>query len=325
MEDSTNKVRILITSLLSNRLCNIANSLSKMEIFDNKQKEILLYGPTQSEKQKIRGSVMDLEDCMEPNVTYVNTNKIEDACKDIDFAFITQSHSGSTLNKKSIAYFKELGTNLGLHAKKGVKVIVVSDPAHLIMHILVKYAVGLGPENFTTLNMINERRAHRIIADKINVEPSKVHNVYIWGCDSDSQVIDARFAWAETESGNQKVVDILGEDYIHRELYEAVISQGALSGDNNFPVNIYTSTTVRHLTTWISGTEGDHVISMGVIVPQSSPYGIKPGIVFSFPCRVKDGKVQIVDDIPLNDWMRDMLKKTETKVIQQMEEIDKLL
>jgi hypothetical protein len=56
---------------------------------------------------------------------------------------------------------------------------------------------------------------------------------------------------------------------------------------------------------------------MGVVVPENAPYGIKPGVVFSFPVTVAGGEVAIVPGLEIDEWTQGMLNATEADLVEE--------
>lgn len=56
-------------------------------------------------------------------------------------------------------------------------------------------------------------------------------------------------------------------------------------------------------------------VSMGVISDGS--YGIENGLVFSYPVRIKNGQVSVVQDLKLDEWATAMIEKTRDELIDE--------
>jgi malate dehydrogenase len=70
--------------------------------------------------------------------------------------------------------------------------------------------------------------------------------------------------------------------------------------------------------------EGDF-FSMACL-SDGNPYGIKEGLVFSFPCRTKgDGKVEIVPNLPWDDFIKEKVRLSEKELLEEKELVAHLL
>lgn len=56
-------------------------------------------------------------------------------------------------------------------------------------------------------------------------------------------------------------------------------------------------------------------VSMGLISDGS--YDVEKGLVFSYPVKIKNGKVTIVQGLKLDDWSREMLDKTQKELVEE--------
>ena len=74
---------------------------------------------------------------------------------------------------------------------------------------------------------------------------------------------------------------------------------------------------------WALGTAGDNWVSMGI--PADGSYGIKKGVVYSYPVRCKKGAYEIVQDLDVNDFSRERMQATEKELREERAAIEKLL
>ncbi len=66
------------------------------------------------------------------------------------------------------------------------------------------------------------------------------------------------------------------------------------------------------------GTPHDDYVSMGVISDGNS-YGIPEDLIFSFPCRCRNGKWSIVQNLNLTTHAKNMLKRTSAQLLEEKE------
>jgi malate dehydrogenase len=74
---------------------------------------------------------------------------------------------------------------------------------------------------------------------------------------------------------------------------------------------------------WALGTEGDDWVSMGVYSDGS--YGIAEGLIYSFPCRCKDGEWEIVQGLEVNDFSRAKMQASEQELAEERDGVKHLL
>lgn len=99
----------------------------------------------------------------------------------------------------SLVFFVLQGQALDKFAKKSVLVLVVGNPANTNALICSKYAPSIPRKNFSAMTHLDQNRAQALIAKKLNVPVSKIHNVVIWGNHSSTQYPDATWAYVNGE------------------------------------------------------------------------------------------------------------------------------
>ena len=72
-----------------------------------------------------------------------------------------------------------------------------------------------------------------------------------------------------------------------------------------------------HLRDWFSGSKGSHYTSMAVI-SDGKAYGIPKGVAFSLPCRTKNFDYEIVDDLPLDEFSKEKLRKSYEEIKEEL-------
>ena len=60
-------------------------------------------------------------------------------------------------------------------------------------------------------------------------------------------------------------------------------------------------------------------------VPSDGSYGIKEGIIYSYPVRCAKGKYEIVDGLAISDFSRERMRATEDELRQERDAIAALL
>lgn len=279
--------------------------------------------------------VMELNDCTFPNLYgVIGTDKPEVAMKDVDVAFLVGSYPKKPATKmedyllRNATIFFEHGKALNDFAKKTVKVLVVGLPACTNALIAMKSAPSIPPQNFCAMTRLDHNRAVYAIAQKLEVHHSKVHKVCIWGNRSSNQVPDVSNAEYDDETGRHHILDKISKEFIDSEFSASLSQRGNKVMKMRGASSAASAATaaIQHMKNWIFGTSEDDFVSMAVPVPESRPYGIKPGIFFSFPCKVdKNGNIQIVDNLTLDDSLIAKLKQQEEEIINERDKTYEVL
>ena len=74
---------------------------------------------------------------------------------------------------------------------------------------------------------------------------------------------------------------------------------------------------------WVKGTPDSDWISMAI--PSTGDYGVAEGIIYSFPVTVKDGEVQVVQDLELPRFIQEKMRLTEQELLEERTAVAHLL
>jgi len=270
----------------------------------------------------LEGVVMEIDDCALPLVTkVVATADPDEAFKDADAAFMVgamprkQGMERKDLLAANVKIFKVQGEALDKFAKKGVKVLVVGNPANTNAIIMQYYAPSIPKENFSAMTRLDQNRARAQIAAKAGVGVEKVDKCIIWGNHSSTQYPDAFHA----EVDGKPLLEVVNDEVWLKETFiptvqkrgAAVIAARKLSSAMSAA-----KAASDHMKDWFQGT--DKWVSMGVVSDGS--YGAPKDVMFSFPCTCKDGKWTIVQGLDISDFAREKLDVTGKELSEEKEE-----
>lgn len=187
--------------------------------------------------------------------------------------------------------------------------------------IAAKYAPSIPRENFTCLTRLDHNRAKAQVALKLNLTSRQVRNVTIWGNHSSTQFPDVSHATVTLNSGEVKnATQAINDDHwIKNEFIPCVQKRGAaiIAARKLSSAMSAAKAICDHLRDWWFGTEEGEWTSMGVISNGNS-YGVQDELIYSFPVKIdKNKNWKIVDGLELNDWAKDLLKKTEKELEEE--------
>lgn len=60
-------------------------------------------------------------------------------------------------------------------------------------------------------------------------------------------------------------------------------------------------------------------------VPSDGSYGIKPGVIYSYPVACKDGKYAIVQGLEISDFSRGLMDATDAELREERAAVEELL
>ena len=268
--------------------------------------------------------VMELNDCTFPNLYgVVASDDPSIAAKDVDIAFLVGSYPKKPSTKqedyllRNAVIYSEHGKALNKYAKKTVKVLVVGTPANTNALIAMNSAPSLKPEQFCAMTRLDHNRAVSAIARKLEVHSSKVFKVCVWGNRSSNQVPDVSNAEYVDETGRHHILDKISAEYVNSEFRASLSQRGSKVMKMRGASSAASAATaaIMHMKDWIFGTKNDDFVSMAIPVPESKPYGISPGIFFSFPCTVdKNGNVHVVENLNLDPVLSEKIKQQEEEI-----------
>ena len=280
-------------------------------------------------QKRLDALVMELEDCAFPTLAgIVATTEPEPAFKDVECAFLVASvplkpgQVRADLLTANAPIFKNTGEWLSKWAKPTCKTLVIGNPDNTNAIVTALNCKNIPLENFHSLSMLDHNRALSEVAGKLGVDQSEVHGVMVWGNHAETMVADLTHATVEKDGKEIPVLDVLDEKYAKEEFFTK-ISQRAwaiLEHRGATSAASPTKAALQHMKAWLFGTKQGEILSMGIPVPENAPYGIKPGVMFSFPCTVDEkGKVHVVEGLKINEWLREKLRITEDDLIREKE------
>lgn len=315
---------VLITGAAGQIGYIMAFSVARGELL-GQRKVVLHLLEIPSAMKKLEGTVMELIDSAFPLVQEIIwTDKPEVAFKDVDYAFLIasvplkQGQIRKDMLEANAPIFKAQGEALSKYSKKTVKVLVVGNPCNTNCLVAMQSAKNLKPSNFSCMCRLDQNRSIAELAHMLNVPVTKIHKVVVWGNHAETQVPDASNAVYETEEGLKKVTDKIEVNYLENEFAQKIAHRAwdVLDHHGNTSAESACEAAIDHMKDWIFGT--DEITCMGISVPENRPYGINTGIYFSFPCKVDhEGNVHVVENLEVNDWLREKLKITEKDLFEE--------
>ena len=284
---------------------------------------------------RLEGSRMELEDCGFNTLgTVKNYSDINEASGDVDWALLVGSiPRGITINGKKIeeradllkingGIFTEQGKALGENAKSNAKILVVGNPANT--NALIGYTHGNNTsQTWMAMTALDANRAKAQVANKCNLSISDIKKMTIWGNHSPTMYPDLDNAEIKGESASGWINDQswIESDFLRivQQRGKAIIdARGASSATSaaNAAIDTVKST--------LSETAVDDWFSAAVISDGS--YGVPEGIIFGFPLRTDaNGKISIVQDLPLSDYAKEKIKITTEELLEEKGDISELL
>ena len=323
-----NPVRVTITGAAGNIGYALAFRIAAGDMLGPDQPVILQLLEITPALGALQGVVMELNDCAFPLLAgVVATDDASVAFKDTDYALLVGARPrGPGMERKDLltangAIFGPQGKALNDRASRDVKVLVVGNPANTNALIAQAAAPDLNPRNFTAMTRLDHNRALSQLAEKTGTHTTDVAKMTIWGNHSSTQYPDISHATVKGKAAKGLVDDTWYKDTfipVVQQRGAAIIkARGASSAASA------ASAAIDHMRTWALGTQGDDWVSMAV--PADGSYGIAPGIIYSYPCRCKNGDYEIVQGLEVDAFSREKMDASAAELREERAAIEHLL
>ncbi len=276
----------------------------------------------------LKGVAMELDDCAFPLLAgMVTTDDPNVAFKDADYALLVGARPrGPGMERKDLleanaAIFSVQGKAINDHASRGIKVLVVGNPANTNALIAQRNAPDIDPRQFTAMTRLDHNRALTQLGQKIGVSINDITKMTIWGNHSSTQYPDLHHTLAKGEGA----IGQIDQDWYKGTFIPDVQQRGAaiIKARGASSAASAANAAIFHMRDWALGTaEGDWA-SMGVYSDGS--YGIEEGLIYSFPCVCKDGDWSIVQGLDVNEFSREKMTATEDELKEERNAVKSLL
>ncbi len=278
--------------------------------------------------QALEGVAMELDDCAFDTLAgIVATDDANVSFKDSNYALLVGARPrGPGMERKDLLeanaqIFSVQGKAMNDHASRDIKVLVVGNPANTNALITSANAPDIDPANITAMTRLDHNRAAAQLAAKIGKHASDVKKITIWGNHSATQYPDIHHA---TVAG-QAALGLVDEDWLTDEFIPTVQQRGAaiIKARGASSAASAASAAIDHVHDWVSRTPADDWISMGI--PADGSYGIKEGVIYSYPVRCSDGNYEIVQGLGISDFSRGRMDATDAELREERAAIEELL
>jgi malate dehydrogenase len=323
-------VRVAVTGAAGQIGYSLVFRIASGEMLGKDQPVILqmLELPMEKAQAALKGVMMELEDCAFPLLAgMVGTDDADVAFKDVDVALLVGARPrGPGMERKDLLLenakiFTAQGASLNKVAKRDVKVLVVGNPANTNAYIAMKSAPDLDPKNFTAMLRLDHNRALSQLAGKTGKPVGDIKKLIVWGNHSPTMYPDYRFATIAGAS----VKDTIGDESWNRETFipkvgkrgAAIIEARGLSSAASAA-----NAAIDHVRDWVLGTGGEWT-TMGI--PSDGSYGIPKDVMYGFPVVCANGKYEIVRDLAIDDYSREMMNKTLAELEEERQGVASLL
>ena len=283
---------------------------------------------------KLEGLAMELDDSYFPNLgTIEYTDNFSEAADGADWFLLVGSiprgiiYNGKKIEERSDllqingGIFVDQGKAIGEFGNENAKILVVGNPAN------TNALIGKSNSNNTSqlwmaMTALDANRAKAQVSIKTNRSIEDIKGMTIWGNHSPTMYPDLDNASIDGKSVSEIINDNnwIENDFLVRVQQrgkEIIDARGASSAASAANAAIDTVKNVENDTeegTWFSAA-----------VASDGSYGVPEGLIFGYPLRTENGKVEIVQDLELNDYAKAKIEITTNELLEEKEEVKDLI
>src|SRR5215510_13572021 len=276
----------------------------------------------------LQGVVMELNDCAFPTLNkIVATDDAKVAFKDCNVALLVGARPrGPGMERKDLLLanaqiFSAQGKALDAVANRNVRVLVVGNPANTNSLIAQRNAPNLNPRNFTAMVRLDHNRALAQLAEKTGSHVTHIRKVTIWGNHSSTQYPDLHQALVD----GKRALSLVDQKWYAETFIPVVQQRGAaiIKARGQSSAASAASAAIDHVRDWVRGTADGDWTSMAV--PSDGSYGIKEGVVYSYPVTCRNGEYQVVQGLSVDEFSRSRMDATEKELREERDGVKELL
>ena len=276
----------------------------------------------------LEGVVMEINDCAYPLVSSIEISDDAGAAFDgVEFALLvgskprTKGMERGDLLTENGKIFKPQGQALNERAARNVKVLVIGNPANTNALIAMRNAPDLDPSQFTAMMRLDHNRAMSQLAEKTGAAVADIARVIIWGNHSATQYPDINHATVAGKSATELVDKAWIEDAfiprVQKRGAEIIEARGHSSAASAAFAGL------AHMRDWVEGTPDGDWVSMAV--PSDGSYDVAPGLMYSFPVTIRDGRYEIVQGLAIDDFSRAKMDATRAELESERDAVKDLI
>lgn len=275
----------------------------------------------------LEGVKMELDDCAFPLLKSITcTDKMDVAFKDANWIVAIgavprkDGMERADLLKVNGGIFGPLGKSMAKVSAPDSKLFVVGNPCNTNCYIAMK-ASGLAPDRFYAMTTLDENRAKTQLAQKAGVDVTKVTNMTIWGNHSATQYPDFYNAKINGKSAAEVIND---QKWFEETFIPTVQKRGAaiIKARGASSAASAANAAVQGIYNLTHDTPKGETFSM--CLASNGQYGVDEELIFSYPCRVENGKLMVVEGVEHNEFGKEKFNATLEELKSERETVKEL-
>jgi len=277
----------------------------------------------------LEGVVMELHDCAFPLLKSITpTADLDEGFREVNWALLV----GSVPRKAGMERKDLLGINgkifigqgqaIEKNASADVRNLVIGNPCNTNCLIAMSNAKQIPRDRWFAMTRLDENRAKAQLAHKAGVEVTAVTNMTIWGNHSATQYPDFYNAKINGRSANEVIRD---EAWLKGNFITTVQQRGAaiIKARGLSSAASAANAVVDTVRSLITDTPREDWHSVALC--STGEYGVEKGLICSFPVRVKDGRPEVVQNVPMNEFSRGKIEASVNELKEEKSLVTELL
>ena len=285
--------------------------------------------PDEKVQKALQGVMMELDDCAFPLLHgMIATADPMVAFKDVEFALLVGARPrGPGMERKDLLeangkIFAPQGKALDAVANRGVRVLVVGNPANTNALIAMKSAPSFKPAQFTAMMRLDHNRAVSQVAQKIGKPNASVKKITVWGNHSATQYPGL----FQAECEGRKVWPMINDQsWLENSFIPTVQKRGAaiIAARGLSSAASAANAAIDHMRDWVLGSADGNWVTMGI--PSDGSYGIPEGVLYGHPVTCRNGRYEVVKGIEISDFGRKRMDATLKELHEERDGVRHLL
>jgi malate dehydrogenase len=171
------------------------------------------------------------------------------------------------------------------------------------------------------MTRLDHNRALAQLAEKTGSHVTRIHRMIIWGNHSSTQYPDLNHATVDGRPAR----NFVDEKWVADTFIPVVQQRGAaiIKARGSSSAASAASAAIDHVRDWVSGTPEGNWTSMAV--PADGSYGIKEGVIYSYPVTCRNGAYQIVQGLSIDAYSRARMEATEKELREERAGVSDLI
>jgi malate dehydrogenase len=325
---SKSPVRITVTGAAGQIGYSLLFRIASGEMLGTDQPVILQMLEITPALGALDGVAMELDDCAFPLLAgMVCTDDADTAFGDADYALLVGAMprkagmERADLLEANGGIFGPQGRAINDSASKGIKVLVVGNPANTNALIAMSSAPDVDPRQFNAMTRLDHNRAMSQLAARVGHPVTDIKKMTIWGNHSTTQYPDLFHCEVAGQNAAALVND---QDWLENTFIPTVAKRGAAIIDARGASSAASAANaaIDHMRDWALGTpEGDWV---SMSVPSDGSYGVPEGIISSFPCTVSGGDYAVVQGLDIDEFSRAKIDASAAELVEERDTVAEL-